>query len=249
MVALTALEKLMRLSAPDPNAIELSEDGAAELVAAARHALAAARVQLAKWDPDHDGDDDSTPAGDTDHDYWTKSGKQKKSVPGKPMPSNHDDSEDDDDEDLPSGHGEHDAYKRLVKKGMDPKVAAKMCAKADAKMKATALVDAATVALAGLDAATGDWVERTAYNPLAVALAMDAPGDGKLPYGHTEYADPGYRGGQKRYPIDTPEHIRAAWSYINHPKNAKFYSSTQLNSIKAKIKAAAKKHGVEISDG
>lgn len=26
------------------------------------------------WDPDDDGDDDSTPAGDTDHDYWTENG-------------------------------------------------------------------------------------------------------------------------------------------------------------------------------
>jgi hypothetical protein len=41
-----------------------------------------------KWDPDNDGDDDSSPAGDTDHDHWTRSGKQKKSVPGKPMPTN-----------------------------------------------------------------------------------------------------------------------------------------------------------------
>jgi HK97 family phage prohead protease len=38
-----------------------------------------------KWDPDGDGDDDSTPEGDTDHDYWTADGRQKKPVPGKPM--------------------------------------------------------------------------------------------------------------------------------------------------------------------
>jgi hypothetical protein len=44
-------------------------------------------VKQAKWDPDNDGDDDSTPKGDTDHDHWTPGGKQKKSVPGKPMPS------------------------------------------------------------------------------------------------------------------------------------------------------------------
>jgi hypothetical protein len=36
-------------------------------------------------DPDHDGDNDATPAGDTDHDYWTKGGRQKKSLPGKPL--------------------------------------------------------------------------------------------------------------------------------------------------------------------
>jgi HK97 family phage major capsid protein len=40
----------------------------------------------ARWDPDGDGDDDSTPEGDTDHSHWTADGKQKKSVPGKPVP-------------------------------------------------------------------------------------------------------------------------------------------------------------------
>jgi hypothetical protein len=38
-------------------------------------------------DPDNDGDNDATPAGDTDHDYWTKGGRQKKPLPGKPMPN------------------------------------------------------------------------------------------------------------------------------------------------------------------
>jgi hypothetical protein len=38
------------------------------------------------WDPDGDGDDDSTPEGDTDHSHWSADGKQLKSVPGKPMP-------------------------------------------------------------------------------------------------------------------------------------------------------------------
>lgn len=37
------------------------------------------------WDPDGDGDDDSTPEGDTDHSHWSADGKQLKSVPGKPM--------------------------------------------------------------------------------------------------------------------------------------------------------------------
>lgn len=68
------------------------------------------------------------------------------------------------------------------------------------------------------------------------------------PYGDVEYADPGYRDNKKRYPIDTPDHIRAAWSYINQEKNANFYDAKQLAAIKAKIKAAAKRHGVEISD-
>jgi ATP-dependent protease ClpP protease subunit len=39
------------------------------------------------YDPDGDGDCDACPEGDTDHDFWSKSGKQLKPVPGKPMPN------------------------------------------------------------------------------------------------------------------------------------------------------------------
>src|SRR5678810_1307855 len=68
------------------------------------------------------------------------------------------------------------------------------------------------------------------------------------PYGDVTYADPGYRDNKKRYPIDTPEHIRAAWSYINVPKNAGEYTPEQVKAIKAKIVAAAKKVGIQISE-
>ena len=68
------------------------------------------------------------------------------------------------------------------------------------------------------------------------------------PYGDVKYADPGYRDNQKRYPIDNEKHIRAAWAYINVEKNAAEYTSEQLAHIKAAIMAAAKKHGIEISD-
>lgn len=34
------------------------------------------------WDPDDDGDDDSTPQGDSDHDYWSPGGQQLKPVEG-----------------------------------------------------------------------------------------------------------------------------------------------------------------------
>jgi hypothetical protein len=68
------------------------------------------------------------------------------------------------------------------------------------------------------------------------------------PYGDVKYADPGYRDNKKRYPIDTPEHIRAAWSYINQAGNAAEYTDEQLAAIKGKIKAAAQKAGIEISE-
>jgi HK97 family phage prohead protease len=76
--------------------------------------------------------------------------------------------------------------------------------------------------------------------------------DPKTPYGpksEVTYADPGYQeDGKARYPLDTADHVRAAWSYINMPKNAAKYTAEQVAKIKARIKAAGKKFGVEFSD-
>jgi HK97 family phage prohead protease len=73
------------------------------------------------------------------------------------------------------------------------------------------------------------------------AKADDKPKD--EPYGDVQYADPGYQSdGKKRYPIDTPEHIRAAWSYINKAKNQEPYTAAQVEKIKGRIIAAWKKH-------
>lgn len=55
-------------------------------------------------------------------------------------------------------------------------------------------------------------------------------------YGSVTFADPE----NKKYPVDTPEHIRAAWSYINMPKNAAKYSASKVASIKRKIVSAWK---------
>jgi Chromosome segregation ATPases len=71
----------------------------------------------------------------------------------------------------------------------------------------------------------------------------------KAPYGDVEYADPGHQADkQKRYPIDTAEHARAAWSYINKAENASKYSSDDLAKVKAKIMGACKKFGIEVAD-
>jgi hypothetical protein len=67
------------------------------------------------------------------------------------------------------------------------------------------------------------------------------------PYGDVKYADPGYRDNKKRYPIDTVEHAKAAWAYINVPKNEGEYTPEQLAVIKGKIQAALKKFGVAVS--
>ena len=68
------------------------------------------------------------------------------------------------------------------------------------------------------------------------------PKEGEREYGDVTFADPT----NKKYPIDTPEHIRAAWTYINHRDNAGKYDKNEVETIKGRIKRAAKKHGVEI---
>ena len=68
--------------------------------------------------------------------------------------------------------------------------------------------------------------------------------DGERKYGDVEYADTT----NKKYPIDTAEHVRAAWNYINHKDNAGKYEASEVKTIKSRIKRAAKKHGVEIED-
>jgi hypothetical protein len=66
--------------------------------------------------------------------------------------------------------------------------------------------------------------------------------EGLREYGDVEFADPV----NHKYPIDTAEHVRAAWSYINHKDNAAKYDAAEVKTIKERIKRAAKKHGVEI---
>lgn len=71
-------------------------------------------------------------------------------------------------------------------------------------------------------------------------------------YAHTDasmYADPGYQSDKKkRYALDTAAQCRAAWSYINKRANAAKYSPEQVARIKSRIKAAAARHRVTISD-
>jgi hypothetical protein len=61
-------------------------------------------------------------------------------------------------------------------------------------------------------------------------------------YGNVEFADPV----NKKYPIDTEKHIRAAWSYINHKDNAAEYDADEVKTIKNRIKHAAKEHDIDI---
>jgi flagellar biosynthesis protein FlhB len=70
------------------------------------------------------------------------------------------------------------------------------------------------------------------------------PAAGEDKYGDVEFADTT----NNKYPVDTPEHVRAAWSYINHKDNAAKYDADEVKTIKSRIKKAAEKHGVEISE-
>jgi hypothetical protein len=62
------------------------------------------------------------------------------------------------------------------------------------------------------------------------------PKEGADKYGDVPFADPK----NNKYPIDTEEHIRAAWSYINHPDESSKYSAEDLATIKERIVAAWK---------
>lgn len=56
-------------------------------------------------------------------------------------------------------------------------------------------------------------------------------------YGDVTYADEK----NKKYPVDTEKHIRAAWNYIHMPKNAAKYSPAEVSAIKSKIVSAWKR--------
>jgi hypothetical protein len=71
------------------------------------------------------------------------------------------------------------------------------------------------------------------------------PERGEREYGDVRFADPT----NNKYPIDTPEHVRAAWSYINHEDNAAKYDPDEVETIKGRIKRAANEQGVDIDEG
>lgn len=55
------------------------------------------------------------------------------------------------------------------------------------------------------------------------------------------FADPGFQADRKkRYPLDSEQHIRAAWGYIHREANRAPYTKAQLDHIEARIVAAWK---------
>lgn len=58
----------------------------------------------------------------------------------------------------------------------------------------------------------------------------------------TKYADPGLQAdGQPRYPIDTPDHVRAAIEAIERSENADRYTPQQLRRVKVRIRSALRR--------
>lgn len=74
---------------------------------------------------------------------------------------------------------------------------------------------------------TADIAEREEVNPKR----------GKAEYGNVQFADPK----NKKYPIDTPAHARAAASYFGMAKNRSQYSKEDQATIQSRITAAEKK--------
>ncbi len=80
---------------------------------------------------------------------------------------------------------------------------------------------------------TGEWealkaiTEREDVNPKA----------GVAEYGNVTFAD----AKNKKYPIDTADHVRAAWNYIAKAANAAKYDPDEVSQIKSKIVSAWKK--------
>ena len=70
------------------------------------------------------------------------------------------------------------------------------------------------------------------------------PDEGERKYGDVEFAD----SVNNKYPIDTEEHVRAAWSYIHHKDNAAKYDKDEVETIKGRIRKAAKKFDIELSE-
>lgn len=67
------------------------------------------------------------------------------------------------------------------------------------------------------------------------------PETGENKYGDVKFADPT----NNKYPIDTEEHVRAAWNYIHHKDNAAKYDKDEVELIKKRIKVAGKKFDIE----
>jgi hypothetical protein len=81
------------------------------------------------------------------------------------------------------------------------------------------------------------------------AESKDSAKAGDKPYGNVRYADPGLQADKKaRYPIDTEEHVKAALSYFGKAGNRAKYSAEDQKAIMGRIRSAARRLGIDVSD-
>lgn len=86
-----------------------------------------------------------------------------------------------------------------------------------------------------------DWALTESGTPSGFAR-LDAAAQ-QAPYGDVEYADPGFQSdGVKRFPLDTPAHAQAAWTYIHQASVAERYSDDDLTKIRVAVSGAIEKH-------
>jgi hypothetical protein len=130
------------------------------------------------------------------------------------------------DTDDDSGHGDHATYKALVKKGVKPAMAAKMCARADKKVQASALADSLQVILAGLG-------ERDSW------LALAAP-PGESAEERRASAKKGHALPDGSYPIPDKKHLHSA-AVLAASKHGNWKAAQSL------IRKRARELGVELS--
>ena len=81
--------------------------------------------------------------------------------------------------------------------------------------------------------------------PRKIHRRADAdPKEGVRKYGKVRFADPTNR----KYPIESPGQIKAAWAYIHQPRNAAKYSAAEVRTIKTRIRRAASAGRVSLPD-
>jgi hypothetical protein len=47
----------------------------------------------------------------------------------------------------------------------------------------------------------------------------------------------------KKYPIDTPGRIKAAWAYIHQPRNAAKYTADEVRTLRSRIRRGKSSQG------
>lgn len=156
--------------------------------------------------------------------------------------SDPDDDGDDDsggkgDSDSDSGHSSHGTYKALIKKGVKPAMAAKMCARSDKKVAASALAESACVILAGLTEPEEASAQEPTYLGRMVALAAPA---GESASDRKSLAAKGWALEDGSYPMPDSKHVHSA-AVLAVSKHGNWKAALRLIPKMAKI------HGVKLS--